>query len=800
MADSGGALNGGTAAKQERYGPAPPAYTPVDNGTRHSDEPNNARLTPESVAELNSAFSSLNLPATVADISPDSCIAHLKLLSAFQYLKEDVGYADGLWQLFDSRASSPRPRPRVHIGRSDEDARRAREDRAARTLAMLREKRWALYVARAVDRYETWWQSFSKDPLTEADMENDDQSRYSDFTDGKAAMPFEPSTLPPLDVLLVWHAHMLNPRVYLEDCLRKGLKELWTSGIPWNLVNAGIDNNFNYDVSNECKIAWETDTRRKWNNIDDDATKTLKCPTCKEIVQIPWTTCGEPQYTGNSRRRRPGLEGKGYGDGNLEVRCTCCRSAINHQLLEFRKFVKDFEGLMAFGRPMPGTILSIQTGLPTRIPRAPEGNSFPQTFPNRLLKKHLNWTIIDLVRRSAFKSSSMEDIRQALQSSLKPNKRIAPIVDGQSGWQGICYQLPLASRIHTRNMMSRYWGNISSFALDLAGAVHRQGIFTEKMHKIDWLHSPAARETMTRLIRKYRRFTNIIARNPDHVIVPTLDIDLAWHTQQLSPSVYFDWMVSETKKFIDHDDRIDDVKLTSAFEWTSKTYQEEYKEVYSECTCWYCESIRASHVSSVGKLFGISKSQKVSDSFHDTGRANLCPPDASAHISAHNAVRLDDVSPLQTMVRQQRLLRIEQHLEENYSKAQKRAQKKGRELPPLEEYRHNHWGYPYMMHGPWAYPIYITPELYAFDPTHAAAGTGASGACVEGTCGGGAAAGACAGADAGGCASDDGCGSCGGTSGSCGGGAVCGRGGGGGGACGGGDGGGGGCGGGGGGG
>ncbi|RYP46477.1 hypothetical protein DL768_007310 [Monosporascus sp. mg162] len=702
MSASGGTFDVGTAAKQERYGPAPPAYTPADNGTTHSGEPNNARLTPETVAELNSAFSSLNLPATTADVSPDSCIAHLKLLSAFQYLKEDVGYTDGLWQLFDSRAVSSHPVPRVHAGRSDEEARRAGEDRVAKTLAMLREKRWALYVARAVDRYEAWWESFSKDPLTEADMENDDQSKYSDFTDGKAATLFEPSMLPPLDVLLVWHAHMLSPRAYLEDCLRNGLKEFWTLGIPWNLVNAAIDNNFNYNVSNECKIAWETNTGRKWNNLDDGATKTLECPICKGIIQIPWTTCGQPEYTGNSSRRRPGLVGKGYGEGNLEHRCPCCRSAINRQLLEFRKFLKDFEDLTAFGRPMPGTILSIQTGFPTRIPRAPQGNSFPQTFPNRLLKKHLNRTIIDLVRRSSFKSSSMEDIRQAVQSSLEPNKHVAPIVDGQSGRQG------------------------------------------------------------------FRRFTNIMASNPHHVVVPTLDIDLAWHTQQLTPSVYFDWMVSQTKKFIDHDDKIDEVKLTSAFEWTSKTYQEEYKEVYSECTCWYCESIRASHVSSLGKLFGVSKNQEVSDSFHDTGPANLCPPDASAHISAHNAVRLDDVSPLQAMIRRRRLLRMEQHLEENCRKAQKHAKKKGRELPPLEEYRHNHWGYPYMVYGPWAYPTYMTRELYACDPGHTVAGTGAAGACVGGTCSGGAAAGARAGAYAGGCASCGGGGSGGG--GGCGGG------------------------------
>lgn len=66
-------------------------------------------------------------------------------------------------------------------------------------------------------------------------------------------------------------------------------------------------------------------------------------------------------------------------------------------------------------------------------------------------------------------------------------------------------------------------------------------------------------------------------------------------------------MVMKTGKFIDHDDKIDEIKLTSAFEWTSKKYQQLFGEVYSECTCWYCESIRASHVSSLGKLLGVSR-------------------------------------------------------------------------------------------------------------------------------------------------------------------------------------------------
>ncbi len=234
----------------------------------------------------------------------------------------------------------------------------------------------------------------------------------------------------------------------------------------------------------------------------------------------------------------------------------------------------------------------------------------------------------------------------------------------------------------------------------------------------------------------------MMATYPGHIVVPTLDVDLAWHTQQLAPPLYYDWMRSQTGKFTDHDDKIAEVKLTSAFEWTSKTYQEIYNEIYSECTCWYCESIRESHVSSIGQFLGVSKNEKcesvpfpssvlyicenhlltrpffaVAKSFHQSGHANLCPPDASAHISAHNAVKLKPVSSSDADIRRQSLLRIQQRLDEQYRKAQKRAQKKGHEIPPRDEYYHNHWGYPYMMYGPWVstYPQVITASLFVLN-------------------------------------------------------------------------------------
>lgn len=89
-------------------------------------------------------------------------------------------------------------------------------------------------------------------------------------------------------------------------------------------------------------------------------------------------------------------------------------------------------------------------------------------------------------------------------------------------------RLTTKQRVAVRKMMSNYWDNSSPFSINLIGAVIRQGTFIEKMHSIDWIHSPAVASTMNRLIQKYTRFFQILASYPKKVAVPTLDVDLAW--------------------------------------------------------------------------------------------------------------------------------------------------------------------------------------------------------------------------------------------------------------------------------
>ena len=226
-----------------------------------------------------------------------------------------------------------------------------------------------------------------------------------------------------------------------------------------------------------------------------------------------------------------------------------------------------------------------------------------EQFPNRLIKDGGSWVEILSVtdpathgkeitlKRTKTKKVSIDCVRDVIEDALSNGDRIKR---ANKTFRAV---LRKEDRVAIRRMMSRDWDNSSIFALDLVGAVIRQGSFIEKMHAIDWIHSPALSSTMDRLLVKYTRYFLIIAEHKDHVAVPTLDVDLAWHTHQLSPQEYYDYSTKKTGIFIDHDDKIDETKLSDAFEWTSKTYQKLFNEVYSECTCWYCEAVRESHTS-----------------------------------------------------------------------------------------------------------------------------------------------------------------------------------------------------------
>lgn len=63
---------------------------------------------------------------------------------------------------------------------------------------------------------------------------------------------------------MVWHSFMLNPRAYLEDCVRCGLPDLWATGLPWQAVDVALDSEFNYSVPEDGQNIFVAKTGLNW--------------------------------------------------------------------------------------------------------------------------------------------------------------------------------------------------------------------------------------------------------------------------------------------------------------------------------------------------------------------------------------------------------------------------------------------------------------------------------------------------------------------------------------------------------
>lgn len=155
--------------------------------------------------DITAGFKNLNISADSRNSfpQPEETIAHLKVLECFYRLKQSVGSYDKLFGISNG-AVTRHGLPET--------------DKTAEALSKLAEKRWAIYLQRAVDRFEQWRAAVTPDAhmITRKNLEllgSDGSLLEESYTDGQQRLKFDKTNMPPVDVLMVWHAYMLNPRV-----------------------------------------------------------------------------------------------------------------------------------------------------------------------------------------------------------------------------------------------------------------------------------------------------------------------------------------------------------------------------------------------------------------------------------------------------------------------------------------------------------------------------------------------------------------------------------------------------------
>ncbi|KAK0491665.1 hypothetical protein IW261DRAFT_1438902 [Armillaria novae-zelandiae] len=390
-----------------------------------------------------------------------------------------------------------------------------------------KERRWSWFVGLAVERFERWCKE-----LTSADE--------TDFVN---------QCLPPVDVIMVWHAYLLNPARYSEDSLRNEHIKVFAGTGTWFQDLEQICYTIDSPPSEATVQTWLQKTHLPYDPFESAIVLTdrdIACPQCRKQVNV----------------RLADSNGTGYLQQDFKTTCTGCWLTITKETLAFHKLVKDLVGANTV---LAGTLHTPDNIENTRRAKAIKAgilNLSPPVFRMGDAKTEEEWA----VKIQKQMDYSMERIQLAMGQRMRTH-------GGQ-----------LLSRI-----MSAYEDD-RMFSLDLTGAVLRQGSFVDKMHNLGWTEldffsSSEDEVALKHCTARYHAFLDLMSSSPAGFFVPTLDIDLVWHTHQLMAQQYSRDCLEYVRRFANHDDKVAENRLSKAFDITCRAWQDRFGIPYTHCGC-----------------------------------------------------------------------------------------------------------------------------------------------------------------------------------------------------------------------
>ncbi|KIJ63482.1 hypothetical protein HYDPIDRAFT_168332 [Hydnomerulius pinastri MD-312] len=435
------------------------------------------------------------------------------------------------------------------------------------------ERRWGWFIHLAVERFDRWCSTMRE-------------------TDGVQL------NLPPVDVVMVWHAYLLNPMYVLTPSLGSVLTS-WKlcfllcaiGSKPPRHWQATPDPLLTILPSPDRLSNWERRTKTPYDPLDAArvlAHKDVLCPLCTSVTVAPFLASG----------------GTGYAQSNFAVSCSGCGRTITKDLLGLHKFVRDAAIVAGPESYLAGTLYT------------------PYDSDNTTRAKAIKKRIVDAAKlHPAWPSyqplSADEMMAKVKYDFVRLRKNIASLT--QPGLSG--------------RVLGAYTDD-RPFSIDLVGAVLRQASFVQKMVDLGWTQPTFDDEddmiVLQHCVARYHGFLDLMADSPGSFFVPTLDIDLAWHTHQLMGERYQTDCKSLVGRYVDHDDKVEEDHLATAFDVTCRAWDDRYGIPYTHCGC---------------PLPGTTVGQRLRRAFSHRHALNvnafLRPPSEAAvgtHPSDHNAV------------------------------------------------------------------------------------------------------------------------------------------------------------------
>ncbi|KAI9324495.1 hypothetical protein DFJ73DRAFT_242910, partial [Zopfochytrium polystomum] len=346
--------------------------------------------------------------------------------------------------------------------------------------------------------------------------------------------------LPPIDVALMWHAHMLNPLRYYEDTsfiLGASAPEY---SMPLQRMHQleGLE----YDPQDGSQSVWTSVTDEPYTiPLGDQTPVSVTCPWCMKETLV------DADVYVSFRMKDTGIS------------CQDCGVILTADNVSAKRFLTDCTLYLTQARPVRGSILDekTQTVNTTKAMRDLDillkSTASAAAINNMLLRANdastCNWTSIE------------NDMKEVI-GTLRKGRLLKGV-----------------RRSTLTKVLKAYKYNMAPTSIDLVAAVLRQRPFTLKMVSgvVDWLE----RDALPRATQRYHKFITLMAREPSKFLVPTLDIDLMWHTHQLFPNKYRSYTLSNVRQVVNHDDGVDDKTLDDSFVTTTKLWKRHFREQYS---------------------------------------------------------------------------------------------------------------------------------------------------------------------------------------------------------------------------
>lgn len=412
--------------------------------------------------------------------------------------------------------------------------------------------------------------------------------------------------LPPLDIVMVWHAFAHNPRVFYDTFLRNDFLTFVFIPFPLRLLSDAIsDATFEYlpkvalvlgfhKIMNAYGVTMEYEFNGPF--IANITRVPVFCPVCHQMIHGSVALSNETNT--------------GFADANFIISdvTLCCgfHGRIHHDQLRRRQLYADLSDRRTL--PYIYKYFSLVWSNGDEDPLHFDTATKSESIQVKELLKNLSLEAVLLGHRPF-------PIRQKLQM----------VGRNYVTFNLIYLTIPRPNTIQIHE--------------DLVGCVMRLGRFIDTINTINLIQNPTRKALIAQSIKRYQNFVSLMLRfQNSKKLVPTIDIDLIWHTHMLSSYLYFPWCLEKGANSVmtEHDDMIEETLLDKSFGITSKLYYSEYGHDYSDCSCWYCDMARLKSQGLIKRIFTYRMLKGNATVTNSESRLDGC----LTHVSIHSAISI----------------------------------------------------------------------------------------------------------------------------------------------------------------